>query len=183
MPMKQNDYIQNETLLCLTAWASRAMIADLNRRFHETGLRVTMEQWRALSHLCDREGLTQNELAALLLQEKTSVSRLLTGMQRRGYVARETHAHDGRCNRLLITDMGRDVLEKGCFLARLTLFAAEAEVSPDEMDTCRRVLSRIVHNLRGQAQPAQSQAQPAQSQAQPAQPQAQPTDEAACLQA
>lgn len=156
--MEQNDSIQNETLLCLTAWASRAMIADLNRRLHETGLRVTMEQWRALCHLGDREGLTQNELAALLLQEKTSVSRLLTGMQRRGYVARETHAHDGRCNRLLITDMGRDVLEKGCFLARLTLFAAEAEVSPDELDTCRRVLSRIVHNLRGQppSQPPQA---------------------------
>ncbi|KUG28260.1 transcriptional regulator, marr family [hydrocarbon metagenome] len=159
MPMKQNDCIPNESLLCLTAWASRAMIADLNRRFHEAGLRVTMEQWRALSHLYDREGLTQNELSALLFQEKTSVSRLLTGMQRRGYVTRGSHDRDGRCNRLLITDTGREVLEKGGAVARLTLYAAEAEVPPDELETCRRVLSRIMHNLRGQPQ-ARHQVQP-----------------------
>jgi DNA-binding MarR family transcriptional regulator len=151
--MKRNTCIPNETLLWLTAWASRAMIADLNRRFHEAGLRVTMEQWRALSHLCDREGLTQNDLASLLLQEKTSVSRLLTGMQRRGYVTRGVHARDGRCNCLLVTDTGREVYRKGGALAGLTLGAAGEDVSPDDLEACRRVLNQIIHNLRGQPQP------------------------------
>jgi len=177
MTMKQNDYIPDEPLLWLTAWASRAMTADLNRRFHEAGLRVTMEQWRALSHLCDREGLTQNDLAGLLLQEKTSVSRLLTGMQRRGYITRGVHARDGRCNCLRITDTGREVYRKGGALAGLTISAAGEAVSPDDQDACRRVLHQIIHNLRGLPHP---QAQ-AQSQAQ-AQAQVQAHDTADCVQ-
>ncbi|MDQ7831051.1 MAG: MarR family winged helix-turn-helix transcriptional regulator [Desulfovibrionaceae bacterium] len=150
--MKQNDYNPNGTLLCLTAWASRAMIADLNRRFHEAGLRVTMEQWRVLSHLCDREGLTQNELAGLLLQEKTSVSRLLSGMQRRGYIARKNHDRDGRCNCLFATDTGREVYRLGGVLAGLTTDAAEEGMSPDDLMTCRRVLQQIIRSLRGHPQ-------------------------------
>lgn len=74
--------------MCLSVWASRAMVPDLGRRFHKAGLRVTMEQQRALAHLCDREGLTQNDLAGLLLRGKTRAIRLLTGMQRRGCITR-----------------------------------------------------------------------------------------------
>lgn len=154
--MKENAIIPDESLLYLSAWASRAMISDLNRRFHEAGLRLTMEQWRALSFLCDGEGLTQNDLAALLLQEKTSVSRLLTGMQRRGYVTRLSHARDGRCNHLLVTQAGREIFQKGASLARMTMHSAGHGVASEEMDSCRRVLIQIIHNLCAPPHPKQS---------------------------
>ena len=153
MPVEHEDYITSESLLCLTAWASRALIAELNHRFHQAGLRLTMEQWRALHFLVEREGLTQNDLAGLLLQEKTSVSRLLTGMQRRGYVARAPHARDGRCNRLLVTEAGQEVCRKGILLAGQTLNAAEKGLPAEDRDVCRRVLRHIIRGMRGEDRP------------------------------
>lgn len=150
MPMEHKDYISAESLLWLNAWASRALIADLNHRFRQAGLRLTMEQWRALHVLAERDGLTQNDLAGLLLQEKTSVSRVLTGMQRRGYVARKPHARDGRCNRLLVTESGLEACRLGGVLAAHTLRLACQGVAREDMEACQRVLARIVRNVRGE---------------------------------
>ncbi|MFZ5810430.1 MAG: MarR family winged helix-turn-helix transcriptional regulator [Thermodesulfobacteriota bacterium] len=147
--MKHVHCIAADSLLCLNTWATRALIADINRRFHQAGLRLTMEQWRALSFLAERDGLTQNDLAALLLQEKTSVSRLLTGMQHRGYVVRAPYDRDGRCNRLVITEAGLEACRLGGVLASQALRLACRGVPREDMETCLRVLVQVIRNVRG----------------------------------
>ncbi len=149
MPMKHAHCIGTESVLCLNTWASRALIAEINRRFHQAGLRLTMEQWRALSLLAERDGLTQNDLAALLLQEKTSVSRLLTGMQHRGYVVRAPYDRDGRCNRLLVTESGLEACRRGGVLASQALRLACHGVAREDLETCLRVLVQVIRNVRG----------------------------------
>jgi hypothetical protein len=152
MPMEHEDYISAESLLCLTAWASRALIADLNHRFRQAGLRLTMEQWRRPACPAERDGLTQNDLAGLLLQEKTSVSRVLTGMQRRGYVARKPHARTAAATGCWSPNRGWRPAAWGASWPP-TPCGWPARGWPGRIwRPGQRVLARIVRNVRGENQ-------------------------------
>lgn len=59
---------------------SRALAKRLNRNFQDAGYDVTAEQWTMLCELWQREGYTQRELAELSGKDKTSVTRLIYGL-------------------------------------------------------------------------------------------------------
>jgi len=68
---------------------------DLMRALAQHGL--TPEQWQILVALEERgEGLNQNQVAALTLKDKHSVSRILARMESAGWVVRVKSAIDGR---------------------------------------------------------------------------------------
>jgi len=74
---------------------------------HLPGRHVPMSQAFALHQLHSGEPLSQQELADRLNLEKSSVSRLITELERQGLVERQRDPANGRHHRLQITDAGR----------------------------------------------------------------------------
>ncbi len=71
------------------------------------GLRVSVSEVFALGELSEAGTLSQRDLANRLGLEKSTVSRLAAGMERRGWLARERDPANRRLYRLRLTTKGR----------------------------------------------------------------------------
>ena len=71
------------------------------------GKPLAISEAHALTELFEREGLSQGELAGRLQLEKSTVSRLVASLERRGWIERRTDATDTRIRRLALTASGR----------------------------------------------------------------------------
>jgi DNA-binding MarR family transcriptional regulator len=73
---------------------------------------VSASEARALIELVSARGIAQGELARLLALDKSTVSRLAAGMERKGWIRRGRDADNQRYVRLYLTAQGRDVAER-----------------------------------------------------------------------
>jgi DNA-binding MarR family transcriptional regulator len=84
--------------------------ADLEAGLSEAGLpAVSASEARALIELISARGIAQGELAGLLGLEKSTVSRLAAGLERKGWVRRGRDGDNQRYVRLYLTPEGRAV--------------------------------------------------------------------------
>jgi DNA-binding MarR family transcriptional regulator len=68
---------------------------------------ISVTQCYALEELVRRGGMTLNDLAAHLYLDKSTASRVVDALERKGYVARSTHPRDRRAVLLEATETGR----------------------------------------------------------------------------
>jgi DNA-binding MarR family transcriptional regulator len=71
------------------------------------GLAVSASEARALIELVAARGIAQGELASLLGLEKSTVSRLAAGLERKGWIRRGRDEENQRYIRLYLTPEGR----------------------------------------------------------------------------
>jgi DNA-binding MarR family transcriptional regulator/GNAT superfamily N-acetyltransferase len=103
--------------------ASRRLVRELGfLRGTLAGTRLPPSAIHALVEIGARGAMTAAELSALLLLEKSSVSRMLQKLVDEGEIAADAHETDGRAKRLTLTEKGRATL------AGIDRFA-EAQVS------------------------------------------------------
>ncbi len=109
---------QRNAALQTHAEALHAALAELVRvyRFRDRDRicchDVSVTQCRAIEALVQRGPSTLNELAAELLLEKSTASRVVAVLERKGYVARAAHPEDGRAVVLKATGAGRRLHER-----------------------------------------------------------------------
>ena len=112
---------------------------------NEIGLHVGQEM--ILCALWDNEGVTQTELADLLLIQPATVTNALRRLEREGYVDRRQDPDDQRISRVFSTDEGRNlkeaIQEKWGQLERESFRGLTAE----EGLLLRRLLLRVYENL------------------------------------
>ena len=73
---------------------------------------MSLSEMMALGELADVESMSQQELGQLLGLEKSTVSRLVVGLQRRSWVGRERDPANRRFYRLQLTPEGRTVADR-----------------------------------------------------------------------
>lgn len=91
---------------------------------------VAVAEAHALMELAQAAPLSQNELAARLQLEKSTVSRLVGILENRGWVARARSAQDGRARELRLTAAGQQ-MATDLAEARRTKFARVLAAIPD----------------------------------------------------
>ena len=104
---------------------------------------VSVTQCYALEALVRRGALTLNELAAHLFLDKSTASRVVDALERKGYVARRPHPQDGRALQLEPTAAGRtlhgriegDILEE------------ERRLLADFAPEVRQAMTRLIAGL------------------------------------
>ena len=142
------SYDHNQSLGYLTGLASRLLSNVLAMRFHEADIDMTAEQWGALIVLLNGGAMTQRQLGERLYLEKSSVSRLTDGLERRGWVVRTRDPQDSRQKRVTPTPKIQDTAEHCATIARAILEEAQLGMTEDEMLLYRSLLSRTITNLR-----------------------------------
>ncbi len=142
------SYDHNQSLGYLTGMASRLLSNMLAMRFQEAGIDMTAEQWGAIIVLLNGEPMTQRQLGEQLYLEKSSVSRLTDGLERRGWIVRTRDPKDNRQKFVTPTPKALDTAERCATIARAILEEAQLGMTGDEMLVCRSFLSRIITNLR-----------------------------------
>lgn len=130
----------------LTWKISRMSANDLTSRFAEAGIPVTVEQWRVLVTVAKKQRVTQGRLCDIMSQEKTGVSRLVAALEKSGFLVRESDKDDRRVKHIQITPAGREVVESTVSLALQSRDELVADIDPDELEICLRVLWQVIHS-------------------------------------
>jgi DNA-binding MarR family transcriptional regulator len=118
---------------------------------------VSLTQCYALDALLRRGPSTLNALAAELCLDKSTASRVVATLQRKGYVGRTTHPGDGRAVLLDVTPAGRrlcDRLRTDRIAERTDLLARfSPEVRRGITDVMRRLAEATQRRLVGASRP------------------------------
>ncbi len=141
------SYDHNQSLGYLAGLASRLLSNTLGKRFLEAGIEMTAEQWGAILLLLNDNAMTQGQLGKRLYLEKSSASRLVKGLERRGWVVRTKSPGDNRQKRVSPTPRALETAERCAVIARAILEEAQHGMTEDEQLVCRSFLSRIIANL------------------------------------
>ena len=141
------SYDRNKSLGYLAGLASRLLSHTLATRFQAADIDMTAEQWGTILVLLNGDGITQKQLGEKLYLEKSSVSRLLDGLERRDWIVRITDPQDSRQKLVTPTPKVLDTAERCAVIARTVLADAQRGMTEEEQVVCRSFLSRIIANL------------------------------------
>lgn len=86
------------------------LMRQLNLFFgHElSDVEITASELMYLSQLYNRDGLTQEEMAAVITVDKAATTRTIQGMEKKGLVRREVHEENYRAKRVYLTDKAKN---------------------------------------------------------------------------
>lgn len=146
--MDYRSYVLDKSLGYKLFNASRLINNRLNRKFKENNFPVTHEQWQIMIRLWEQDGQTQSRLACSTQKDEPSISRLIDNMIKRNLVKRLPHSTDRRTNLIYLTPEGREMQKGLISQAQKSIAEASVGIDPDEMETCMRVLDKIIANLK-----------------------------------
>ena len=119
----------------------------LQERFNNHNLDLTKEQMIVLKRLHDKDGLSQNELAFLTLRNKSSLTRLLSKMEKKNYILRKQFKEDKRINHVYLTEYGVETFKKTKPAIKEMIEIMEQNISDSEKQQMIKTLKKIQHNL------------------------------------
>jgi DNA-binding MarR family transcriptional regulator len=131
-------------------WIHRVYQATRNemfRLFREIGEDVTPEQWAVLIRLWEQDGRTQSELSDATFRDRPTMSRILDGMQERGYLERAVDARDSRVRIVTLTRRGRALQKKLVPVVQGLVERAVAGIADRDLVTTRATLRKMFENV------------------------------------
>lgn len=115
---------------------------QLDEKLKATGL--THAQWNALTVIHHFSGITPSELENILLVERPSITSLINGMEKRGWVIRREHPQDARYKQLFLTETGERLAdETGSFTHEIENRVKEG-MTEEEFAQLRQLLIKMI---------------------------------------
>jgi len=127
----------------MLARTSRAMLNMLQKKFRQTGCDITVEQWILLINIRNIDGQSQQQLAARVYLDKTTIARVVTGLEKKGLISRRTSKADRRQKQLVITKKAAAVLAKLKPVALAAQQQVLENVDPAKLEHCCEVLQQV----------------------------------------
>lgn len=125
----------------------QAMKNATTRRFAENGLDVASGQFGVLMALWYRDGISQSQIIKLTCKEKTTLARLVSKLEQKDLIRRESDPKDKRSKLIFLTEKGRALKDEVVPLARAEQNAAVKGLSDAEIDTLKKLLDKIYYNI------------------------------------
>ncbi|PJB11734.1 MAG: MarR family transcriptional regulator [Flavobacteriales bacterium CG_4_9_14_3_um_filter_40_17] len=119
-----------------------------NKKFRERGINLSKEQWVVLKYLNQRDGLTQNDLAFITHRDKTSMTRLIDNMEKKGYIKREISVQDRRINHIYIRKSGRNILYQTVPIMTELIHNMQAGIDTETIQKTIKVLKIVEKKLK-----------------------------------
>jgi len=141
------EFILEDTL---GYWINRCTIllrSELTRRFQRAGHDVTPEEWVILNRLWEQNGLSQNELAERTIKDKTTITRFLNQMEKKGLVTRKSRREDARFKNIFLTAKAQELKTTLIPIAQQMLGQVAAGVSQNELKIVLGFLKQVEANL------------------------------------
>ena len=120
---------------------------NLQEQFSLHGLDLTKEQMVVLKKLSQKDGLNQNELAILTLRNKSSLTRLVRKMEKKGLIIRKTCTEDKRNKHLFITALGKETYNESKPIIKSMLSTMQKGITEQEKQIMIRLLKKIQENF------------------------------------
>jgi DNA-binding MarR family transcriptional regulator len=110
-------------------------------------LNLTPVVWRILALLQERDGISIGELSQESLIERTLLSRILTGLERKKFVRRAPDPNDKRYVAIYLEPAGRKMFREILPIAHRQIERAIADISPADFRKLQQLLRHITENV------------------------------------
>jgi DNA-binding MarR family transcriptional regulator len=147
MQKRLYSYALHESLGYLAYEASGAIRKQIGRELARNKYPIKAEQFAALVYIWDEDGQPQRVLAEKLYRDKTTVARVVSGIESLGLIQRRPGQEDAREKRVFLTASGKKLMTKVTQLVQEILELAEKGIDPREIRICKDVLRRVRQNL------------------------------------
>lgn len=127
--------------------AQTSMVRHLNKLMKAHKLPITPEQFSVLSHLWQKDGLQQSELAICTNRNRANVTRIIDILEREEIVERRDDENDRRVFRIYLTDKGKALKEETAKCAFQTVTDSLQGLTGEEVEICLKVLRKVKTNL------------------------------------
>ena len=104
---------------------------------------LSVTQCYALEALTRRSGITVNDLSAELYLDKSTASRVVAALERKGYLKRTSHPDDRRAVQLKATRAGRNLFVR----IRRDIIEHEKPLIADFDPETRRAMTQLIQRL------------------------------------
>ncbi|PHZ83891.1 MarR family winged helix-turn-helix transcriptional regulator [Paremcibacter congregatus] len=115
--------------------------------FLKNGLDITPEEMIIL-FLIKEEGSDQGTLVTKSLKDKTNITRLLTRMETKSLIIRQTHTENNRQQIVFLTTKGEEVRTTALPLMQQMIKRTTQGISVEDMETTRTTLNKISQNIK-----------------------------------
>ncbi len=144
------DYLkeQFESSARLISVAGRLLAVLLQKELRKNSINVSTEEWRILFYLWIGDGITQKNLAEQSSKDKTTITRQINNMEKKGLVLRKTNPKDKRHRLIFLTDYAKGIEKQTFEVAQGVLEKAEEDISSQDIKVLKKVLKQIINNLK-----------------------------------
>jgi DNA-binding MarR family transcriptional regulator len=110
-------------------------------------LELTPVVWRLLALLQERDGISIGELSEQSLVERTLLSRMLTDLERKGFVRRKPDRRDKRYAAIYLQSAGRRTFDAILPIAQRQIERAVEGIGSRDLTRLQDILRRISENV------------------------------------
>ena len=120
----------------------------LTEAFKKNRIHVTVEQFSVLALLFYQDGINQQEISVRLNRNKTTVTRVISNMERNKMIVRVTDKNDSRGNLIFLTAKGRAIQKRAIEHSGALYLKAVGGIKGSTLEQNARLLKRIIENLK-----------------------------------
>jgi DNA-binding MarR family transcriptional regulator len=115
--------------------------------FSAAGQGITPDEWGILNRLWEQDGQRPADLAEVTIRDRSTVTRLLDGMVKKGLVRREVDPNDRRALRTWLTPDGRKLRNKLIPVVEGLLSRTTRGIPESDLRTTVKTLRKFQANL------------------------------------
>jgi DNA-binding MarR family transcriptional regulator len=123
------------------------MNAVLHRAFKSAGYNITAQQWAVLNRLWEENGLHQSLIAERTTKNRHNVSRMLTVLEKQGYLERRPDPEDARLQRIYLTKEGTKLQDVLIPTAEIVIENMFNGVKGTDLAKMKKTMERLSKNL------------------------------------
>ncbi len=138
----------NKTLIPHVGITAKMMMVYLKQKFARFNVNLTPKQFIVLKHLMEEDGREQKHLAMITERDKTSLTRLISTLEKKGLVRREVSAKDKRVNHLFITKAGRKTFESTLPLIIQSIQEIQNGIKQEDLDHAIDTIMQVRNNIK-----------------------------------
>ncbi|WP_417812061.1 MarR family winged helix-turn-helix transcriptional regulator [Thalassospira alkalitolerans] len=120
---------------------------ELSARFHQADHSISPEEWSLLLVLWKKGPQSPGALADVTIKDRTTVTRLLDGMVRKGLVTREEDPRDRRRSVVAVTPAGQEQKHELIRIAQGLIADALADIPAEDVTITIKTLKKMTENL------------------------------------
>ena len=122
-------------------------LRKLDEEFKRRDIALTAEQFRLMTVLWDKDGVSQQSLARSIGRNKASTGKMIDVLEKKGILERHDHQSDRRLKLIFVSSQGRSLDEKARIIAQEVIDMATKGIPPSELKIVLTHLFSMIKNM------------------------------------
>jgi DNA-binding MarR family transcriptional regulator len=136
----------------LGPWFGRTMkVIDekIEEILSENHIDLSKMQFIILKNIEEKDGIYQNELALFSKRNKSTLTRMINTLIKKGYISRYPSKKDKRKNHIYLTPSGKKIIHKATPHFHLIALLVEKNLTKEEIEMTKNIFKKIQTNITG----------------------------------